>query len=203
MVGPAWARWVFALVFAGIALYRVARLVMAGRDGAGGTTGGLVSDLAPGVMAVGMAVMFVPVPTPVPPVYWAAVFGVLGAWLVACLFRPAPHIGRAGRTHLVSHLVGAVAMAVMFASLPADGLSTPGQSHAGHLAADSSVFAVLGWCAAGYFLAHAVCCGIRVATPRPSTEPARARRGAIPNGSDLPLRLVMGLGMSYMLLVML
>jgi hypothetical protein len=110
-------------------------------------------------------------------------------------------------------VVAGVVMAGMFATLPADGLSGSGESHAGHLAASSSVFAVAGWLALAYFLGQAAVCGVGVAVPRHEPEPACPRRrdsalaacvGVLTAARvDLPVRLFMGLGMSYMLLTML
>ena len=213
MTGPTWARWVFALVFAGMAGYCVARLLAARLlASAARTADESAADSAHLLMAAGMTVMFLPVATPVPPVWWAVGFGLHSAWLAVRLGWPA-RTARSltglprGRAHLITHLLASVVMSAMFAVLPADGLSGSGVSHAGHLAASSAVFAVAGWLSAAYFLGHALHCGVRVAVPRDSGPPGASEPAngvlAVTLGTDLPLRLVMGVGMSYMLLTML
>jgi hypothetical protein len=220
MAGPIWARWVFALVFAGMAVYCVTRLLVARRLSiAAHTADERAADSAHLLMAAGMIVMFLPVPTPIPPLWWAAGFGLHSAWLAGRTVRPARAapslIGMLwGRAHLITHVLAGAVMTYMFAALPADGLSGAGLSHAGHLAGSSSVFAVAGWLAAAYFLVHATRCGVRVAMPEPSRAPTRSgghEARESPGGvlalalahTDTPLRLVKGLGMSYMLLTML
>jgi hypothetical protein len=212
MTGPTWARWAFALIFAGMAVYCGARL-LTDRRSAGAARGPdeRAADSAHLLMASGMAVMFLPVATPAPPLWWAVGFGLHGAWLAARVGWPA-WASRSltgvlrGRGHLITHLLASAVMCVMFAVLPADGLSGSGVSHAGHLAASSTAFAVAGWLSAAYFLGHALHCGVRVAVPRHPATPQASGHGALAltlAGTDLPLRLVMGVGMSYMLLTML
>jgi hypothetical protein len=216
MTGPTWARWAFALIFIGMGAYCGARLWATRRtDGVAGGPGGRAADSAHLVMAAGMVVMFLPVATPVPPRWWAVAFGLHAAWLaVRAAWPPGASRSWAGmpreRAHLVTHVLASAVMCAMFAVLPADGLSGAGVSHAGHLAAASTAFAVAGWLSAAYFLGHALHCGVRVAVPRPPGAAHRvgtaSGRGelALPlAGTDLPLRLVMGVGMSYMLLTML
>jgi hypothetical protein len=220
MAGPIWARWVFALLFAGVGVCCVARL-LAARRVPGATAGGddpsmKVAEL---LMAVGMTAMFLPVATPIPPRWWAAVFAADTAWLGFRILRPprdagAFTVGRGGllrgRSHVVTHVLAGLTMACMFAALPADGLSGSGLSHIGHLSASSAVFAVVGWLAAAYFLGHAVWCGIRVAVSAPEHSPG-ALGGAAPRGvvtlvgaqMSRPLGLIMDIGMSYMLMTML
>jgi Domain of unknown function (DUF5134) len=225
MAGPNWARWVFALLFAAIAVHCALRLLLAHRSPSGTALSPIertvvVAHLA---MAAGMTVMFAPVATPVAPSWWAWGFGAHTAWLATRVPGPARDRtrhggGLSGRAHLLTHVLAAGVMTYLFAAMPADGLSGTGISHAGHLAAASTVFAVFGWLAATYFLTDTVWSGIRIAThaPRPphsgagAPAPLGRRSGvlaravaAATGGVDGPLRLVMGLGMSYMLLTML
>jgi hypothetical protein len=217
MAGPVWARWVFALLFAGVGVFCAVRLLAdRGAPRAVRRPERHTTDAAHLLMAAGMTVMFIPVATPVPPMWWAVVFAVDSAWLGLRLLGLSrdgagsaagpPH----GRAHLLSHLSVAVAMAYMFAVMPADGLAGSGLSHTGHLSASNAGFAVLGWLAVAYFLGHAVCCGIRVAVP--GSQPGTAARDRAASGGaaglamahgNLTLGLVMGLGMSYMLMTML
>ncbi|HEX4246625.1 MAG TPA: DUF5134 domain-containing protein [Pseudonocardia sp.] len=219
MAGPDWARWVFALVFAAIGVHCAVRLGAHRASRTALSSGERTVAAAHLVMAAGMTVMFVPVATPVPPVWWAWGFGVHTAWLGVHIVRSAPpHTAGggvlAGRGHLLSHVLAAAVMTFLFAAMPADALSGAGISHAGHLAATSAVFAVVGWLAAAYFLVDMVHAGVRVAAAPPGQHalgPAPGAPTARPGGvlglltarADLPLRVVMGLGMSYMLLTML
>jgi hypothetical protein len=220
MAGPIWARWAFVLVFAAIGAHCTLRLLLAHRaTGATlspGERGIAVAHLA---MAAGMTVMFAPLATPIPPAWWAVGFGMHTAWLGIRSVRHAavgvPARGmREDRGHLLSHVLAGVVMTYMFAVMPADALLGTSLSHAGHLAATSPVFAVLGWVAAVYFLVDTVRSGVRVAAEPPNRPPrvgAPHRSAVRPTGvlavliphGEPSLRLLMGLGMSYMLLTML
>jgi hypothetical protein len=215
MTGPLWARWIFGLLSLGSAVCSAVRLWL-DRRGAGTrlTADERAATSAHLLMGAGMGVMFLPVATPIPSLWWAVFFGVHSAWLVPRFAAAGPgSLLRSGRAHLGAHVVAGVVMAAMFAALPAGGLSGSGESHAGHLAASSPVFAVAGWLALAYFLGQAAVCGVGVAVPRHEPEPACPRRrdsalaacvGVLTAARvDLPVRLFMGLGMSYMLLTML
>jgi hypothetical protein len=222
MTGPVWVRWLFAVVFGVLALASAARWVASRRGGRAGRAFDQASVTAHGLGAVGMAVMFVPVATPFPPLWWAAVFGAHSAWLArhGCGRRGAagvPATPASQRSRLFTHVCSGLVMALMFAVMPRNGLSGSGLAHAGHLAAASPVFAAIGWAAAVYFLAHALRCGFRVvvdpvASPRIQPASSEASPGASSGAqslaiaghhAELPVRLVMGLGMFYMLLTML
>ncbi len=219
MSGPIWARWVFALLFARVEVCCVARL-LAARRVPGATTGGddRSTNVAELLMAAGMTAMFLPVATPIPPRWWAVVFAADTAWLAFRILRPPRDAGAftvsrggllRGRSHVVTHVLAGLTMVAMFAALPPDGLSGSGLSHIGHLSA-SAAFAVVGWLAAAYFLGHAMWCGIQVTVSAPQHSPGAPGR-ASPNGVVTllgaqvsgPLGLIMGIGMSYMLMTML
>jgi hypothetical protein len=215
MAGPLWARWVFAVLFAATGVFCLARVFVAWR--APSTTkisDGVATDTAHLLMALGMFVMFVPLPTPIPPAYWAGVIGTHSVWLCSHLFRTFRNEARdvmslLRKAHLGTHIVAGAVMAYFFSTLPADGLSGSDQAHLSHIVESNVVFTTVGWLAAMYFVGHAMRCGIRIVVP----VPVRARpRGHEPTGgvatcpaaqTDLSLGLVTALGMSYMLLTML
>lgn len=203
--GPLWARWVFALAFAGIGLHCALRLLGnrfpalaadRGRDGRDPW-----GDLAHLIMSAGMVVMFLPAPTPIPPAWWAVLFGVQAVWFAVRLVRGGRPVGFPGGGHpatCTTHLISSVVMAGMFAVLPPDGLSGAAVSHAGHLGASGYLAAAAGWAALVYFLAQSLVCGVRVAAAHPERTASTAHAGG-----ELAVRLLMGFGTSYMLLTML
>ena len=220
VAGPLWVRWILAMAYAGLAAYCLARLHprrRAHRDPAANrdpTVGRAYAEGSHGLMATGMAAMFAPVATPVPPVCWAVVFAAHTGWLGLRLARTAVVTAggggwRDGRAHLVPHLLAGAVMAAVFAAMPS-GWSAAGASHLGHLGhlgAAGPLFALVVWAAAGGFLVQAVRCGVRMAlpddgqVPEPRTEPARHPARGVAD-AELPLRLAMGPGMSYMLITM-
>jgi hypothetical protein len=143
-------------------------------------------------MAAGMVATFLPPADPLPGWCWAAAFGVNAGWLgTRIVLGP-------DRGPLLAPATGAAVMSAMFALMPAAPSGRlPDQliasAHAGHLAATNPAFAVLGWLAAVGFLGYALRCGVRVAAGTPG------RHG----GAEGTARLVMALGMTYMLLGML
>ena len=204
MAGPLWARWLFALLFAAIGIYCMVRLLLVRRTSpAGRTPDDTAANFAHLLMSAGMIVMFAPIPTPIPPGLWSVGFGAHSAWLLGSRvlwpFRTeaAGLAGLRGKAHLITHVVAGAVMAYAFAIMSADMWATSNQSHLAHHADSSVVFPVVGWLATAYFFGHAMRCGIHVVIP----EPMRRRVGV--HGPDVSMRLVMGLGMSYMLLTML
>jgi hypothetical protein len=203
MTGPLWARWLFVLLFAATGIYCMVRLLLVRRmQFAGRTPDNASADFAHLLMSAGMIVMFAPMPTPIPPGVWSVGFGAHSAWLLGSrLVWPFRNeVARLGRmrdkAHLITHVAAGAVMAYAFAIMPADMWATSDQSHLAHYA-ESRVFPVVGWLATAYFFGHAMRCGIHVAVP----EPMRRRVGV--HGPEASMRMVMGLGMSYMLLTML
>ncbi|MBV9315808.1 MAG: DUF5134 domain-containing protein [Pseudonocardia sp.] len=211
MTGPEWARWMFALLFGCLGVGCLAcwvKTVQASRGADPAREPICPMDTSAHVlMAAGMVVMFLPAATSIPPLWWAVAFGLHSLWLAARTLRKTRTTSgqpagwplgarRAEGLHLGGHTLAGAVMAFMFAVMPPNALSGVGQVHAGHLATNT-VVAIVGWSSAAYFLAYGLRCGIRVATA--------SSRIAAPRGThtELSLRMVMGVGMSYMLLTML
>jgi hypothetical protein len=192
MTGPLWPRLAFGLLFGALA---VRHLNCAPRPAWLGTPrrfGDPRCAWSHALMAAGMVAMFLPGADPLPGWCWTAAFAANAGWLGTRI------VTGPDRGPLLAPATAAAVMSAMFALMPAASSGPrPGQlaatAHAGHLAAANPAFAVLGWLAAVGFLAYALRCGVRVAAAAPG------RHGA----AEGTARLVMGLGMTYMLLGML
>jgi hypothetical protein len=216
-----WVSGVFAAVFAGMALFFVVRLLASRRDASGGgwstdpSSTDTSADASHGVMSLGMAAMFWPWGNPVPALYWQVLFGVAAAWFAARLLRrgarsvtiPQPERGRDADLH---HVLGSVAMVYMLAAVPAG----HGVAHSMHMSGISGPgieLPALAWAFVGYFLVSAVWLGARLVEPVRTAAVRRA--GAVLPGGQRGVvtsphlvgscRVVMGIGMSYMLVTML
>ena len=205
LAGPDWARWAFALLFTGIGVWSAVHLrrTYTGPDPRHGRRAATTDHL---VMSAGMATMFLPVATPVPPGLWATVFAGLTGSVLWRLVR-AWNAGSLGVHSLVGrhpavHLVAAATMTLSFAALPPDGMAS--MSHAGHPGVASAVLGTVSWFAAAYFLVHVLWCGVQLAAPS-----AGGGSESDPDATAVPARhhrllvlLAMSLGMSYMLVTM-
>ena len=201
-------------LFAGLALFFVARLLVFRRDSSGG--GGSTdrgADASHGLMSLGMAAMFWPWGNPVPALYWQVLFSVVAAWFAVHLLRragrpttiPQPDPDRATDLH---HVLGSLAMIYMLAGVPAGHHMNHGMGMAG----SGIVLPGLAWGFVAYFLVFAVWLGARLVTPV-NTAAATATGAALlddgPRGVAASphllgsSRIVMGIGMSYMLVTML
>lgn len=177
MAGPEWARWAFALLFAVVGLCFLYRLVVA-NESAGRARWSL--DAHHVLMAGGMTAMFLPIGNIGPQQIWAALFVADAGWVGLQLMRRA-----ADASHLVNHLLASVAMVYMFIAM---------LNHTGSGVGHQIALAQLGWLLAAYFLGYTVWAGLRLAGP----DMASIIRGGGRIGGSL--QLVMGVGMSYMLL---
>jgi hypothetical protein len=153
------------------------------------------------LMAAGMAAMFAPVRTPVPPAWWAAMFGAQAVALVVVALRE--RRGDRRQSVTAGHVLPTTAMLMMFAVLPPEALSGGGENHAGHLTAGIPALVAVGWVVAGWFLGHAVRCGLRMIDPVELLVDDRGGPVLLGARAELPLKLLMGVGMSYMLMTML
>lgn len=197
---PAWLGVTLAGVFAVVTAYRLRR-----------------RDAPAALMAAGMAVMSAGMggigPHLVHGPWWAAGFGVLALWSASALIRgPRPPTGALLHDHL-PHLVGGAAMIYMCVAglayatpvtVSPVGFETDGGHHHGGVAALSvaglgtgpgalgpSLFALLGWLLAVYFLLAAVC----VLTRRRGTQNLPPHRHCV-------VEAVMGVGTMVMLVSM-
>ena len=207
LAGPDWARWAFALLFTGIGVWSAVHLHRSytGPDPGPGRRAATTDHL---VMSAGMATMFLPVATPVPPGLWATVFAALTGSVLWRLVRTWG-TGSLGAhsvfsAHLVVHLVAAATMTLSFAALPPDGMSGSSMSHGAQPGVASAVLGTVSWFAAAYFLVHVLWCGVQLAAPS-----AGGRSEVDPDATAVPARhhrllvlLTMSLGMSYMLVTM-
>ncbi|MDQ4092650.1 MAG: DUF5134 domain-containing protein [Actinomycetota bacterium] len=203
-----------AALFAGLALLFGARLLAFRQDtsGDGGSTDRGV-DASHGVMSLGMAAMFWPWSNPIPALFWQVLFSIMAAWFAVRLLRrgvqpvtiPQPGPDRAADLH---HVLGSLAMVYMLAGIPA-GQHT---AHGTEVAGPGIALPVLAWTFVAYFLVFAVWLGARLVKPVNTvavTATGAALLGDGPRsvaasphllGSS---RIVMGIGMSYMLVTML
>ena len=193
MAGDGWVRWVFAAMFLAASFLYLARLVRA-RSGERG------ADASRAVMGLGMLAMLAPWLDPLPRLGWQVVFAGAAACVTARLIRrrvtsSPPPVHTRHEAHLV---VGGAAMLYMLSATPA-GHHMPA---AVDMAATGLALPALAWVFVGYFLVFVVWLGTRLAV----AVPAPAQWPVLSVGSPHLLgctEVVMGIGMSYMLLVML
>lgn len=203
-----------AALFAGLALFFVVRLLVFRRDSSGeGCSTDRGADASHGVMSLGMAAMFWPWGNPVPELYWQVLFSIIAAWFAVRLLQraarpvtvPQADPDRAADLH---HVLGSLAMIYMLAGVPAG----HHMNHGMEMAGPGIALPVLAWAFVGYFLVFAVWLGARLVTPV-NTAAATATGAALlddgPRGVAASphllgsSRIVMGIGMSYMLVTML
>ncbi|HXT46334.1 MAG TPA: DUF5134 domain-containing protein [Pseudonocardiaceae bacterium] len=232
MGGAEWVRWAFAAMFAALTVYYVIRLFVSDpgtSTGQGGCDRGV--DVSRGVMSLGMVVMLVPWIDPLPRLCWQLLFGLAAGYIAVRLIRrtlPATVLSPAGPMaghHELHLLVGGVAMVYMFAVMPAGpdlrlpqdpGAGVP-QDMADHMDMVQAGFSGLGlslltWTFVGYFVVFVVRLAARLAVPV-NTLAGMAAGAALPGGGPRGVvvsphllgstEVVMGIGMSYMLLTML
>jgi hypothetical protein len=201
-----WVSGLYAALFAGLALFFAVRLLGLRQDTEAGCSTDRGADASHGLMSLGMAAMFWPWGNPVPALYWQVLFSIIAAWFAVRLLRggaqsvviPQPDPDRAADLH---HLLGSLAMVYMLAGIPG-----------GHHMAHGIALPVLAWAFVAYFLVFAVWLGARLVTPVntvAATATGAALLGDGPRGVAASPhllgsgRIVMGIGMSYMLVTML
>jgi hypothetical protein len=135
VVEPAWVRWVFTTVLAGVTVTCLIRLVVAHRPVR--SPGGVPErhdDLAQAVMGVSMIAMVLSWTSVLPTSLWVAIFGVQTVAFGALLLRGSAETRVGGRRNwdYTHHVVASVAMVYMIVALtgPA-GPTAPGMSMAG------------------------------------------------------------------------
>lgn len=220
MAGAEWVRWAFAAMFAALTVYYVIRLFVSdpGTSAADSCRHRGV-DVSRGVMSSGMVVMLVPWLDPLPRLCWQLLFGLAAGYIAVRLIRRAltatvrPPAGRTAGHHELHLLVGGVAMVYMFALMPA-GVPNDMADHMGmgQAGVDGLALSLLTWTFIGYFVVFVMRLAVRLAVPvntLAGTSAGAALPGGGPGGVVVSPHLlgstevVMGIGMSYMLLTML
>ena len=219
MGGAEWVRWMFVAIFAALAVFYVVRLFACGR---GTSARGL--DISRGVMSLGMVAMVAPRINPFPALYWQLTFGLAAAYIAVRLIRrarptlalPDRRLSRPisdrrlsrpmpdGHHHELHLLIGGVAMVYMLAAMPLGrdpGAGVPQDMvQPMAMAQTGSAGLVLTWAFVAYFLIFVVRLAARLAAPVPVVGP----RGVVVSPHLLgSTEIVMGIGMSCMLLMML
>jgi hypothetical protein len=200
VVGSAeWVRWVFVAIFAGLAVFYVIRLFACDP----GTSDRGV-DVSRGVMSLGMVAMVAPWINPLPALYWQLLFGLAAGYIAVRLIRRAlattavsPASLLAGGHHELHLVIGGVAMVYMFAAMP---VVDEDMSHGMDMAQLGSGGLLLTWAFVAYFMIFVVRLAARLAAPVPVAGPRDVVVSPHLLGST---EIVMGIGMSYMLLLML
>jgi len=203
MAGPLGIRLLFASVLIVVAAYCAGRLILASRDGqAGGCCSDRSADVSHLVMCAGMAAMFLPSLDPLPPMAWITVFGATAAWFTGRAVRR--KVWTARRPEELHHVLGSLAMVYMFAAMPSGHMAgmemagMPGMEMGSGLA-----IPVLAWVFTAYFLAHTVRLGATlIETPGAGAALAGPRQIAMSAPVLGSCRVVMGVGMGYMLVAM-
>ncbi|MGH3836495.1 MAG: DUF5134 domain-containing protein, partial [Pseudonocardiaceae bacterium] len=151
---------------------------------------------------------------PVPALYWQVLFGVAAAWFAVRLLRRGarsgtilqPGLGRGADLH---HVLGNLAMVYMLAAVPA-GHGAAHSTHVPGISAPGIALPALAWAFVAYFLVLAVWLGARLVEPvsavaATSASAFSAGPGGVVTSPYLlgSSRVVMGIGMSYMLVTML
>jgi Domain of unknown function (DUF5134) len=206
----------FAAMFAGMALFFAVRLLAFRRDASrGGWNADRSADASHGVMSLGMTAMFWPWGNPLPALYWQVLFGMTAAGFAVRLLRrgvrpvtiPQPGPGRGAELH---HVLGNLAMVYMLAAVPA-GHGLAHSTHVPGISGPGIALPALAWALVGYFLVSAVWLGARLVEPVRTAAATSA--GAVLLGGPRGVvtspqlvgscQVVMGIGMSYMLVTML
>lgn len=187
-------------------------------------------DISRLVMSLGMVVMLVPWIDPLPRLCWQLLFGLAAGYIAVRLIRRVlpttgfPPVDTMAGPHELHLLIGGMAMVYMFAVMPAG--SDPGagvpqgtdaQALAHHMdmaqpGSSGLALALLTWTFVGYFAVFVVRLATRLAVPV-NTLAGMAAGAALPGGGPRGVvvsphllgstEVVMGIGMSYMLLTML
>jgi hypothetical protein len=203
VAGAEWARWVFAGMFAALTVFYVIRLLASGRDALAHSRGHRTVELSRGVMSLGMVAMLVPWLDPLPRLCWQVLFGLVAGHIAMRLIRRGA--ARASRRELDTHhelhlVVGALAMVYMFAVMPTGQHMAHSMDTAG-VASTGLAVPALTWVLVAYFLVFVVRLSARLALP--VNTPVPADDVVVSPHLLGSSEVVMGIGMSYMLMTML
>jgi len=205
VAGAEWARWVFAGMFAALTVFYVVRLLTPRQDASAHSSGDRTVDLSRGVMSLGMVAMLVPWLDPLPRLCWQVLFGLVAGHIAVRLIQRGARAARASRreprTHHELHLVvGALAMVYMFAVMPVGQHMAHGMNMAG-VGSTGLAVPALTWVLVAYFLVFVVRLSARLTLPGNTLTPGD---GVVVSPHLLgSSEVVMGIGMSYMLMTML
>jgi hypothetical protein len=203
VTGAEWARWVFAGMFTVLTVFYVIRLIAPRRDVFAHSGGDRTVDVSRGVMSLGMVAMLVPWLDPLPRLCWQVVFGLVAGHIAMRLIRRGA--ARASRRELGAHhelhlVIGALAMVYMFAVMPAGEHPAHSMDMAG-VGSTGLAVPALTWVLVAYFLVFVVRLSTRLALPVNTLVPAD---GMVVSPHLLgSSEVIMGIGMSYMLMTML
>lgn len=222
LIGPGWLNWAFTALFAVLAGYSIIRVaaltprsqtapIPVGAESAGAvnpiecgcsdqTAGERTSSLAHAVMAVAMAVMFLPMSNPILGAIWIALFAVMAAWFATGLLRARTEggVGAIRWTSVaIHHVVGSLAMIYMTAVM-LSGSRMAGMKMGGMSGGNIDFVPIITTPLLLYFVADTVASGRRLLrAPSGST-------GALNSARLLgTCRTLMSLGMTVMLIAML
>lgn len=205
MAGAEWARWVFAGMFAALTVFYAIRLFAARPEASAHSGDDRTVDLSRGVMSLGMVATLAPWHDPLPRLFWQVLFGLAAGHIAVRLIRrrvrAAPASQREWGGHHELHLVvGALTMVYMFAVMPSGQHMARGMNMAG-TGSTGSVIPALTWVLVAYFLVFVVRLSARLALPVNTLVLA----GGVVVSPHLlgSSEVVMGIGMSYMLMTML
>jgi uncharacterized protein DUF5134 len=205
VAGAEWARWVFAGMFAALTVFYMIRLFAPRRDAGAHSSGDRTVDLSRGVMSLGMVAMLMPWLDPLPRLCWQVLFGLVTGHIAVRLIRRGGRAARESRRELGTHhelhlVVGALAMVYMFAVMPVGQHITHSMDMAG-VGSTGLAVPALTWVLVAYFLVFVVRLSARLALPLNTLVPAD---GVVVSPHLLgSSEVVMGIGMSYMLMTML
>jgi hypothetical protein len=177
--------WALTVVFAGLALPCVLRLVRLDYVRLGRRVRN--SDLAELLLVVAMVAMFSPVGGPIPAAGWQAVLALTAGWFAVAWWRERG----SGCAH---HALSAAAMLYMVTAMPHAGMTSPWLTMSTMDASARLGVPLVAVAAAAYFVADAAWTGV-LAVRKPRTV-----TGSPGHASRAVCRVVMGAGMGYMLL---
>lgn len=214
VAGPAWVRWVFASMFVALALFSAVRIMIADRvahrdPSVWNGDAGRSVDVSRGVMSLGMLAMFLPWIDPLPRLCWEVLFVITTGPVALRMIRRSmrsvlvsgPDLGGHHELHLV---IGGLAMVYMLAAMPA------GHSMAQHaegmnmaqMGSPGLAVPALTWAFIVYFVVFVVRLGARLAVPGAAVGGGPRSLVVSPHLLDSS-EVIMGVGMSYMLMTML
>lgn len=163
-------------------------------------------DVSRGVMSLGMVAMMVPQLDPLPRLWWQVLFGLMAGHIALRLIRRRRSTSAArsdlGGHHELHLVVGALAMIYMVAAMPAGHDMAHGM-HTAAMNSTGSALPALSWAFVVYFLVFVVRLSAQLAVPVSGAAASTPRSMLVSPHLSGSSEVVMGIGMSYMLVTML